>query len=89
MATLTDGVSSLFVGVRLPRLTSNRETVLMDVDGDIVGFHTGKLKCGCHDICILGFMNVHPVQFVNRQHTTETRYLTLDGTSQRAQCLLK
>jgi len=60
IATLTDGVS-LFMGpVRLLRLTSNRKTVLVDVNIDIVGFHAGKLKRGCHGVGVLGFVNVHP-----------------------------
>ena len=61
IATFTDGVPSLFMRVRVPRITSNRETVLVDVDSDIVGFHAGQLKRGCHGVGVLGFVNVHPV----------------------------
>ena len=44
--TFTYGVFSLFMRVRFLRPTSNRETVLVDVDGDIVGFHAEELKRG-------------------------------------------
>jgi len=58
IATFTDDVLSLLV-MGFPRLTSNCETVLVDIDGDIVGCHAGQLKRGCHGVSILGLVNVH------------------------------
>lgn len=81
--------------VRLLRLTSNRETVLEDINVNIVGFHAGKLKRGRHGAGVLGFVNVHPdesTMLSSRRRRKDRVFFALDGswTNQCAcECLLK
>jgi hypothetical protein len=57
-ATFTNNVVSLFLRVQNGRLARNRQTVLVDVDGDAFRCQTGEFKCCRHGIGILGFVKV-------------------------------
>ena len=66
---LTDGITPLFLGIgwRRGQLARDRQTVLVDVDGDVFGCQTGQLK-GCrHGVGILGFVNVQSGKWI--QHS--------------------
>ena len=58
IATLTDGVPVFLLRARRPRLARHRQTVVVHVNGDILGRESGKLERCCHDVRILCFVQI-------------------------------
>ena len=90
--TLADRVPTLLMRVGGGRRARDRQAVVVDVDGDILGLESGQLECRCHGVGILGFVQVKSGEGIPMSKAAiwqELNELTHLGRKESRRCALE